>query len=317
MNNKSLRELADEFILYKRALGYVYETPAHYIKRYVDYVDSIDSSAEGMVKRYTDQFLASIMEKPGSLYGTVAVLREFGRYLQNHGYNDAYIIAPKTCKQPVPEQPYFFTSDEIEAFFVALDSIEKHPSFKGRELVFPTLFRLLYCCGLRCKEVRTLQCKDVHLDELYIDILQSKGPKSRRLFISKELADYLKRYNSEISVLFPEREYFFPNNNGYYKTSAVSNNFKRFWKKAYPDFEMGSRPRAYDLRHHFAWANLNRWAAEGMDINVMVAYLSKYMGHQCISETLYYFHFVPDFFLTYKDMTKEFEDIIPEVAYEE
>lgn len=180
----------------------------------------------------------------------------------------------------------------------------------------PAMFRLLYCCGLRCKEARTLKCENVHLDELFLDILQSKGPKSRRIYISQELAEYLSSYDNRIKVLFPERSYFFPYKDGCYDGGAISRNFRRFWKKAYPDLGFKDRPRAYDFRHHFAYANLNKWAAEGIDINVMSAYLMRYMGHQTIEETLYYFHFVPEFFPTYKEMTSTLEDILPEVDYE-
>lgn len=77
---KTLSVLVDEFILYKRTLGYVYETPANYIKRYIAYVTQIDPHVSGLVKEYTDQFLKSLEDKPGALYGTVASLREFGRF---------------------------------------------------------------------------------------------------------------------------------------------------------------------------------------------------------------------------------------------
>lgn len=71
------------------------------------------------------------------------------------------------------------------------------------------------------------------------------------------------------------------------------------------------------FRHHFAWANLNRWAADGLDLNVMLAYLMRYMGHQSVSGTLYYFRFVPEFFPVFREMTENLEDILPEVPDEE
>ena len=49
----------------------------------------------------------------------------------------------------------------------------------------------------------------------------------------------------------------------------------------------------------------------------MLPYLMRYMGHKNVSETLYYFHFVLEFFSTYKDMTSDLDDIIPEVPDEE
>ena len=227
-------------------------------------------------------------------------------------------FAESRTSSPVAENPYFFTEKEVDAFFEKLDSIKPHSSFRGREIVLPALFRLLYCCGLRCKEARTLLRINVHTEDNYIDIIQSKGPKSRRIFISHELAGYLADYDMRIGILFPDREYYFPSDTGNcYSSQFVSRNFRHFWPEAFPGFEMTTRPRAYDFRHHFAWSNLNRWAAEGLDLNVMLPYLMRYMGHQSVSETLYYFHFVPEFFPAYKSMTCALEDVIPEVVYEE
>lgn len=316
MIDQTIRQNAKEFIMYKKSLGYIYEGLTWNMDKYVSFVEERDPDAIYPTKKMTEEFLSTISDSPGTLYTTVCVLREFSRFLRVRGCDDAFIVPPKAVSQPVPEPPYFFTEEEVVAFFEKLDAIEPHTSFKGRELVFPSLFRLLYCCGLRCKEARTLECANVHLNELYIDIIQSKGPKNRRIFISKELADYLSEYDRNISMLFPDRKYFFPHGDSCYRSSAVSNNFRRYWLLAFPNFEMGTRPRAYDFRHHFAWANLNRWAAEGLDVNAMLPYLMRYMGHQTVKETLYYFHFVPEFFPTYRDLSSSLEDIIPEVPDE-
>ena len=313
LNSQSLRENAADFIVYKRSIGYMYDDSERLLNRYVDYAEKAEAGIRYPTKAVTDNYLAKISHARGTLYGSVAVLREFSRFLQARGYRGAYMIPPKTASQPIPEDPYFFTEEEISAFFRELDLIKPNKSFKGRELVIPALFRLLYCCELRCKEARMLQCRDVHLGELYIDVMQSKGPKSRRIFISQELSDYLSGYEESINLLFPGREYFFPSSAGFYSSTAVSANFRRFWQKAFPDFAITTRPRAYDFRHHFAWANLNRWAAEGLDVNAMLPYLMRYMGHQSVSETLYYFHFVPEFFPTYKSMSAPLEDLLPEV----
>lgn len=317
MTNRTIRQNAEDFIVYKRSLGKNYESLTWNIYKYVSFVEDTDSDACYPTKITTEEFISTMSDSPGTLYQTVSVLREFGRFLKARGCSEAYIIPPQIVSQPVPEPPYFFTSKEINAFFEKLDTIPPHPRYKGREYVFPALFRLLHCCGLRCKEARCLKFSDVHLDELYIDIIQSKGPKSRRLFISHELAEYLKEYDQKISIMFPDRKYFFPHDDGCYGSSAVSSNFRRFWKLAFPEFERNNRPRAYDFRHHFAWANLNRWAIEGLDVNAMLPYLMRYMGHQSVKETLYYFHFVPEFFPTYKEMSTSLEDILPEVPDEE
>lgn len=102
----------------------------------------------------------------------------------------------------------------------------RHKS-NGRPYVLPALYRFLYCCGVRCREARNLKCSEVHLDEGYVDILQSKAHRDRRLYLSDELIDYLKRYDEAISKCFPDREYFFPGGAGGMRSSTtISANFR-------------------------------------------------------------------------------------------
>lgn len=317
MTENSLRQNAEDFINYKRNLGYIYCSQDWILKHYVDHAESVAEEISCPSKNITESFLSHISASENTLYLATCTLREFSRFLYTRGHEDVYIIPAKTVSKPVPEPPYFFTNEEIVALFIKIDTIRPIKGHKGREFVFPALFRLLYCCGLRCKEARTLESANVHADDLYIDIIESKGRKSRRIFISKELAGYLNGYEENISLLFPKRKYYFPHNDGCYSKGTISRIFKQSWKQAFPDFVMGTRPRAYDLRHHFAWSNLNRWAAEGKDVNVMLPYLMRYMGHESIQETLYYFHFVPEFFPTYKKLSASLEDILPEVPDEE
>ena len=70
--------------------------------------------------------------------------------------------------------------------------------------------------------------------------------------------------------------------------------FKSIWKVAYPGFSGSKHPRIYDFRHYFAWTTINGWVREGKDVNAMLPYLMRYMGHNCIKHTLYYFRFVPN-----------------------
>ena len=316
-NNKSLRQNAENFLLYKRSLGYIYNTQEFYLMNFIRFAEKTFPGINTTSKETIEGYLNSLSASAGSLYNATAVLREFGKHLTHRSQTDAYIIPVKNNPMLVPEPPYFFMEEEIRRFFEAIDSVESHLSYPGRELVIPALYRLLYCCGLRCKEARTLKYEAVHLSERYLDVMQSKGPKSRRIYISEELSMYLENYDSAIKTVFPERKYFLPHKRDTcYESIFVSNNFRRFWKKAFPDFQLTTRPRAYDLRHHFVWANLNRWASEGLDLNAMLPYLARYMGHQHIRSTLYYYRFVSDFFPVFVDMAKSSESLLPEVPDE-
>lgn len=315
MRSDSLPELINRFVSYKRDNGYQYQNGAYYLNKYAGFV--METAPETVVpdKKSVEGFLEKIQDTPGSLYNAASFLREFSRYLIAREYKSAYLIPSGRLRLPTPVQPYFFTEGEITAFFRECDRVEDAAYLKGRHLVLPAMFRLLYCCGLRCKEARTLACRNVHLDQGYLDIIQSKGPKSRRIYISGDLAGYLSDYDRQISFLFPDRLTFFPNrNDAPYSPCCLEQNFLRFWYAAFPEKKnSGVSIRAYDFRHHFVYANMNRWLRDGKDVNAMLPYLMRYMGHSDIKNTLYYFHLVPDIYGGILDRSSHSERLIPEV----
>ncbi len=294
ITGKTQREMADSVL--EVSNGGVYQTGAYYLEKYIQFATETNPKITAPDRKSVEAFLEKYEDAPGSLYNAAAFLREFSRYLIARGYLDAYLIPTGKTRLPAPAPPYFFTEEEISAFFRECDNVRDDPHYKGRHLVLPAMFRLLYCCGLRCKEVRILARKDVHLDKGYFDVLQSKGPKSRRIYISRDLIEYLDDYDRHISCLFPERRMFFPNRaDKPYGAAMLEKNFLRFWYSAFPEKkDSGVSIRAYDFRHHFVYANMNRWLRSGKDVNAMLPYLMRYMGHTDVKNTLYYFHLVPD-----------------------
>lgn len=313
--NKTLPDLINGFLEYKKQNGHVYTTAEYHLNKYLDFA-SIHSPSGIIPGRETvNAFLSRYSDTPGNLYNAASVLREFSRYLIGLGYTSAYVIPSGKVPQPTPVRPYLFTDDEIVRFFAACDSIPYDCHVPKRHIVLPAMYRLLYCCGLRCKEARTLKCAQVHTKKHYIDILQSKGPKSRRLFISQELSDYLHDYDTKMNHVLPARTFFFPSReDAPYGANSFQKNFLKIWYTAFPEKQgNGVSIRAYDFRHHFAYANMNRWLKGGKDVNVMLPYLMRYMGHQDIENTLYYFHLVPDIYHTIVEKSSLFEGLLPEV----
>ena len=319
MNNEStsLNRLAKQFLAYKRELGVKYKAGEYYLRNFLKYANSNNPTAQVPDKELVSGWCARAAGKVGCLYNMASAIREFGRYLSMSGYDNVYILPPKRSARLEPHLPHFFTSTEIRAFFSRCDKVSKRKEWPGRELVIPAVFRLLYCCGLRCREARMLLYNDVCLENKHIDIKASKG-RSRRIFISDGLADILKRYDERMARIIPDRTYFFPRNQREpYKESFISTNFNRIWQQALPGFRSPVKPRAFDFRHHFAYANLNRWAEQGKDVNVMLAFLMRYMGHANIQSTLYYFHFVPEYFGAFVQKVRALESLVPEVPHEE
>ena len=116
----------------------------------------------------------------------------------------------------------------------------------------------------------------------------------------------------------PTRGTFFVSAAGNQVTAAtVGKIFHRVWDQAgLPRPAGGQQPRPYDFRHHFAYANVERWMAQGKDVMAMLPYLARYMGHAGIESTYYYIHTSPDFLHAYAHITAASQSLLPEVGFE-
>ena len=208
--------------------------------------------------------------------------------------------------------PHSFTEKELNNFFYACDHIESSNSISSLtpKLVIPAFFRLLYSTGMRTTEARLLKKEDIDLENGIINIKKSKGNNQHYVVLDDLMKEYLIKYNQEISLLFPNRIYFFPTNkNSFYSNRWVSDTFKKYWSK-YND----SHAVPYDLRHHYAITNINSWINKGIEINDKLYYLSKSMGHSSVESTKYYYSLIPRMSDIFENQINDsFEFLVPEV----
>jgi integrase len=304
----------NDFIEFKNSLGIQYAMGRYYLQQLDKYnfehgnYDVLRKDiAEGWAKSHSCKSISRDRS-------WVSPIREFGRYLQSIGCKDNYVLSDRFAIQRYSAEVYLMSDHEIRAFFRECDFYVLKKDIPGRKYVYPALFRFMFCCGVRCREARNLKCHDVHLDKGFVDVLQSKAHRDRRLFLSQELVDYLRLYDMAISECFPSREYFFPSmHGGIASSNSLSTNFRRIWLSAGLKRDGKVKPRAYDFRHHFACANIMRWSIEGKDIHAMLPYLMRYMGHSSLESTYYYIHLIPDYFPQYSALTSSLECLIPEV----
>lgn len=278
------------FIEFKNALGIQYKSASCHLKQ-LDIYNYEHGNHSVLTKEVAEGWAMQHAAKSTTRDRSwVSPIREFGRYLKSIGIADAYVLDDRFTIQRYHAEVYLMTNNEIRAFFKECDSFVLRHKSLGRAYVFPALYRFLYCCGARCAEARNLRCEDVHLDKGYVDILQAKAYRDRRMFLSDELIGYLKDYDRAIHACFPSREYYFPGGHGgICSSTAVSANFRNIWLSAGLKRDGKAKPRAYDFRHHFACANIMRWSIEGKDIHAMLPYLMRYMGHSSLESTYYYY----------------------------
>ena len=301
----------------KRAVGYTYETTEFYLHDFDNHC-SLHAECKSLSRELVLEWaMAKDGENPRTHQARISPIRELGKHMQSLGVSDAFVLPSCLSRKVERYVPHFFTTKELAAFFMACDNLKPQGATRARHLVLPVFFRLLYCCGLRTCEARTLRVENVDRQNGQIDIIESKGWRSRRIPLPQDLLELFRIYDVRMSKIYPGRIYFFPTTRSkcYHRTS-VSQVFRKIWNAAGLERGCGNPPRAYDFRHHFALSNLNRWIAAGIDVDSRLPYLSRYMGHSCLQSTDYYLHLVPEFFHTFCEKVRATEALLPEVDYD-
>lgn len=256
------------------------------------------------------------MRAPNAGDGWKSTIRDFGRYLKLCGFEDAYVLSYAYQSKKMRPLPYLLSADEAEVFF---DAAARYQSPGPMGWQSPCLFGLMYAIGLRPMEARNLRRCDIRFPDLEVDIVQSKANRSRRLAVSAEVMEMIEKCDhATTKAMGADRPFLFMSiRRGQVPPSSVSTAFRRIWNAAgLPKSQHGRKPTCYLFRHHFAYANIERWRSEGLDPNVMLPYLSRYMGHSSIDKTLYYVHTSPDFTAGFSGAIAGLDGLLPEVGFD-
>ena len=308
----NLKDRLNDFISFKRSIGKKYVHEEYYLK-YVDKVNLEIGNLDYLTQEVAETTVNRINSReksPGRSY--YSVFRELGKYL-NIIDGKSYILKDDYKAKRYHANVYLFSNEEIREFFTTLDRMTEE-SGKLTMYIIQAVFYVMYFCGIRCVEARMLKTEDVNIDEMYFIIRNSKNHNDRKLFITDEVIKVLKSLDGRLSMIIPDRTYFFSIYvNGYLSSQFISTNFRKVWTSAGMSMNVTPRPRAYDFRHHFACANIMKWMNEGKDVHAMLPYLMTYMGHSSLESTYYYIHLIPEFFSKYNDLSSISNELLPEV----
>ena len=268
----------------KQANGYLYEFEAYILERF-DRFCIENGYDNGCLTR--DLVMAWAEQKPTESKNyrnqRVSFVRQLALYMISLNM-EAYI--PREFESNTISVPHILSADEIHAFYKAVDSfLPFQPSFQRFSLSYSVLFRLFYCCGLRLAEGCYLKRTAVNLKNGCLSILQSKGHKDRVVFMSKEMMQMCEKYDNLIQKLLPEREWFFPGRDESrpFSKTHIDKKFNDFWNMTPYAGNVDKKPTIHSLRHTYVVTKMNEWMNEGKDFNVMVSYLSMYLGHTSVS----------------------------------
>lgn len=308
------KKYMEELIEQKNAIGFPYTSSKHSLMEFDTFCKEYYPQETHLTREIImDWAKRRPQEHLKTMSNRISTIRQLAKYINRMGCS-AYII-PSGIPGRIPRYvPHLFTQQELKSFFIQTDQYLYKAVSPARHLVVPVIFRVLYCCGLRSSEVTGLKTSDVDLNTGKIIIRKAKGNKDRTVMLSHDVLELCQIYHKKVSLIFPARIHFFPNNHGkQYRSDFLGYTFHECWNKTGISYFSGNTPRVHDFRHLFAVNRLNLWVQEGKNVQAYLPYLSIYLGHASLSETDYYLHLVPEFFPI---MTTKAEDqyahLIPE-----
>ncbi|OGV21427.1 MAG: hypothetical protein A2X47_07590 [Lentisphaerae bacterium GWF2_38_69] len=307
-------------ILQKKADGFIYDYEA-YILSYFDRFCLENGYNEPIITRDITMKWVIQRETEGINYRNqrVSILRQLSQYMNSMGIN-SYI--PR-CFMPseVIAVPHILERNELAALFAIIDTyLPSTPHWHRFSMEYQILFRMYYCCGMRLAEGCGLKKKDVDLENGIITVRQSKGNKDRLVYMTDDFTLLCRKYSRKMENMCPDSVWFFPGLNPqmHIQKTSVDKTFRQLWGMTPYAGKCDKEPTVQALRHTFVVNRLNQWMAEGISLDAMMPYLSRYLGHNDPEETMYYYHQVRDAFRVIRQKDRISEKVIPEVmSYEE
>lgn len=304
----------------KKQSGYIYDSAKYILIQFDQFCIKNDINEPAITKEISDTWKSYHADESKSRRaGRMGVLRQLAQYMMDQG-KECYI--PSKFSAQSYRVPYVMNDNEIREFFAAADHYV--PQIKGLRFQilaeeYKVLFRLIYCCGLRVSEARKLRIKNINFEKRTALILCSKGDKDRLIYIADDVCEICLQM---IQILHQKynfySEYLFPSSNPGkpLEVASINKKFKEFWKNT--SGAADSRyPTVHSLRYSFVVKRMNLWMEEGKNLAAMMPYLSKYLGHESVENTYYYYYQIESAFKIVRQKDLLSDRIIPEVAYEE
>lgn len=282
----------------KRDCGYSYNSTAYELFRFDKYCLNAGLETPELTKPFLTPWMkCAESEKISSRNNRVYCYRQLAIYMCALGLRAyipvEFISEPETI-------PYILNSEDIIDFFDKVDTRvpgSNRPSWDRYTLEYKLIFRLYLSLGLRNSEARNLQWQDIDLISGTVKIIESKGDKSRLVYLPEDLRCLFVNYQQILFNKFSAAcDWVFPGSSLNVPISAISvtRNFNTFWSKTSAAEKSTKKPTVHSLRYTYVVNRINLWMKAGVKVEAMMPYLVVWLGHSSRDETYYYFHAIED-----------------------
>lgn len=297
MSPPTMAGRVEEYLAYRRALGYQVRVAGEMLCSFARYAD--ESGHRGPVTTEIALRWARLPERGARLYQArrLEVVRTMAAYLEPREPGTEVpargLLGPAHARGPA----FIYTEAEIAALIEAARALAPAEGLRPR--TYATLIGLMACTGLRIGEMLALGVDDVDLEAGILTVRQTKFHKSRLVPLHATAVGPLRDYAAARGPLRRGATVttFFASEAGRpLPYGTVRRTFLELLRKAMPGAApIGRvRPRLHDLRHTFACRRLLGWYGDGTQIDRAIDRLSTYLGHVKVTDTYWYLAGVPE-----------------------
>lgn len=302
------------FVAEKRACGYKYEMEEYWLRQF----DTYWRECVGESCQFTREVFESWMQQrptegKGQQHSRISLLKQLAIYLTGMGI-ECWI--PDWDVRPQKAKVHVLTEPEVHELFKVIDQDAAAAGSSDRQLKeeYAVMFRLLLSTGLRRSEACRLRLEDIDLETGRLTVWDGKGHKDRVLYTAPDMTACLRDY-VDLTRVYGPSEWLFPRKNLRLPIDGrrVSESFTSAWNRTPCAAKVEKAPTAHSLRHTYTVFRVNRWVQGGRDVQAMMPYLSRHLGHKSPEQTYYYFHTIYDGLENIRSHDSAFASVFPEV----
>jgi integrase len=292
-NHRTMKELVDEYVVFRRRLGYGLRSVGCELASFAKYADRTCHKGPITTDLVVRWATSNAKSSPDYRAWRFHAIRGF--LLHRSAEDPRNEVPPRGLlgRGFRRAQPHIFSAAETRALLHATSALG--PAGGLRPRTYTTLFGLLAVTGLRINEALSLTCSDVDLDGGTLRVANGKGGRARLVPLHRTTKAALRVYARR-----RRRRHPLPRSNAFFLTERgtavtypwVDRTFRTI--RAELGWRARPAPRIHDLRHTFAVRNLVRWCRAGLNVDSKIALLSKYLGHVNFTGTYWYLTAVPE-----------------------
>jgi integrase len=292
----TMLSMVEAYLTDRRRAGFALRIEGLQLERFARFAAQGGHRGPLTVKLAVQWAIATRRSKPLTAARRLEVLRPFFRYCQQ--FDPATEIPPPRLFGPGHRRltPHIYTDDDICSLLA--ETAHLHPAGGLRGASCATIFGLIAATGLRISEATGLKREDVDLDRGLLHIRQTKFGKSRWVPLHPTTTRALRRFTKrrDADRLSAAMDAFFVFD---YGRPALTRSVEYAFQLLRRRLKWRTRgghpvPRIHDLRHGFVCRRLQRWYAEGLDIDRNILSLSTYIGHAKVTDTYWYVTATPE-----------------------